>query len=293
MSTKIYPIGIQNFEKIRNDGYFYIDKTALMYQMVKTGSYYFLSRPRRFGKSLLISTLEAYFQGKKELFAGLAVERLEKDWIKYPILHLDLNIEKYDAPESLYNILEKSLTAWEKLYGAEPSERSFSLRFAGIIERACKQAGQRVVILVDEYDKPMLQAIGNEELQKQFYALNAAYAKKSLVQEFKKQGFNYKPNDHFTPTTEEVYCFFMVGRSKDRNEDEPVAQIKFTILKDGTIITDSDYLPNDVNERAHDAMDVLEQLLGNKRVMTKKPVPAKYLSKMKPRRVITLANKNK
>ena len=169
MSTKIYPIGIQNFEKIRNDGYLYIDKTALMYQMVKTGSYYFLSRPRRFGKSLLISTLEAYFQGKKELFTGLAVERLEKDWIKYPILHLDLNIEKYDAPESLYNILEKSLTAWEKLYGAEPSERSFSLRFAGIIERACKQAGQRVVILVDEYDKPMLQAIGNEELQKQFW----------------------------------------------------------------------------------------------------------------------------
>ena len=168
MSTKIYPIGIQNFEKIRNDGYLYIDKTALMYQMVKTGSYYFLSRPRRFGKSLLISTMEAYFQGKKELFAGLAVERLEKDWIKYPILHLDLNIEKYDTPESLDNILEKSLTAWEKLYGAEPSERSFSLRFAGIIERACKQAGQRVVILVDEYDKPMLQAISNEKLQKQF-----------------------------------------------------------------------------------------------------------------------------
>ena len=168
MSTKIYPIGIQNFEKSRNDGYLYIDKTALMYQMVKTGSYYFLSRPRRFGKSLLISTLEAYFQGKKELFTGLAVERLEKDWIKYPILHLDLNIEKYDTPESLDNILEKSLTAWEKLYGAEPSERSFSLRFAGIIERACKQAGQRVVILVDEYDKPMLQAIGNEKLQKQF-----------------------------------------------------------------------------------------------------------------------------
>ena len=168
MSTKIYPIGIQNFEKIRNDGYLYIDKTALMYQMVKTGSYYFLSRPRRFGKSLLISTMEAYFQGKKELFTGLAIERLEKDWIKYPILHLDLNIEKYDVPESLDNILEKSLTAWEKLYGAEPSERSFSLRFAGIIERACKQAGQRVVILVDEYDKPMLQAIGNEKLQKQF-----------------------------------------------------------------------------------------------------------------------------
>ena len=96
------------------------------------------------------------------------MERLEKDWIEHPILHLDLNIEKYDVPQSLDNILEKSLTAWEKLYGAEPSERSFSLRFAGIIERAYAQTGQRVVILVDEYDKPMLQAIGNEELQKQF-----------------------------------------------------------------------------------------------------------------------------
>ena len=116
--------------------------------------------------NLLISTLEAYFRGKRELFMGLAIEKLEKDWIKYPILHLDLNSEKYDAPESLDNILEKSLVAWEKLYGAEPSERSFPLRFAGIIERACEQTGQRVVILVDEYDKPMLQAIGNEELQK-------------------------------------------------------------------------------------------------------------------------------
>ena len=124
-----------------------------------------------------------------------------------------------------------------------------------------------------------------EELQRQFYALNAAYAKKSLVQEFKKKGFTYKANARVTPTTEEVYSFFMVGRSKDKNEDEPVAQIKFVILKDGTIVTDSDYLPNDVNERAHDAMDVLEQLLGNKRIMTKKTnIPAKYLAKMKPRR---------
>lgn len=168
MSNKIYPIGIQNFEKIRKEGYFYIDKTALVYQLVKTGSYYFLSRPRRFGKSLLISTLEAYFQGKKELFTGLAIEKLEKDWIQYPILHLDLNIERYDTPESLGNILEKNLAEWEKLYGAEISERTFSLRFAGIIKRAYEQTGQRVVILVDEYDKPMLQAIGNQELQKEY-----------------------------------------------------------------------------------------------------------------------------
>ena len=152
MSNKIYPIGIQNFEKIRRDGYF-IDKTALVYQMVKTGSYYFLSRPRRFGKSLLISTLEAYFQGKKELFEGLAMEKLEKDWIRYPVLHLDLNIEKYDTPESLDKILNDNLVYWESLYGARPSETSFSLRFAGIIQRACEKTGRRVAILVDEYDK--------------------------------------------------------------------------------------------------------------------------------------------
>ena len=139
MNNRIYPIGIQNFEKIRKDGYVYVDKTALIYQLVKSGSYYFLSRPRRFGKSLLISTLQAYFEGKKELFKGLAMETLEKEWVKRPILHLDLNIEKYDTRESLDNILEKTLAGWESLYGANPSERSFSLRFAGIIQRACEQ----------------------------------------------------------------------------------------------------------------------------------------------------------
>ena len=111
MSNKIYPIGIQNFEKLRTGGYFYIYKTELIYRIIKTGSYYFLSRPRRFGKSLLISTIEAYFQGKKELFEGLAMEKLEKDWIEHPILHMDLNIEKYDCQESLDNMLEKTLAA--------------------------------------------------------------------------------------------------------------------------------------------------------------------------------------
>ena len=168
MSSKIYPIGIQNFEKIRKDGYFYIDKTALIYQMVKTGSYYFLSRPRRFGKSLLISTLEAYFLGKKELFEGLAMEKLEKDWITYPIFHIDLNTEKYDTRESLDSILNFTLEKWEQQYGTAPSETTFALRFRGLIERAYEQTGQRVVILIDEYDKPMLQSIGDEELQKEF-----------------------------------------------------------------------------------------------------------------------------
>lgn len=166
--SKIYPIGIQNFEKIRKDGYFYIDKTALIYQLVKAGSYFFLSRPRRFGKSLLISTLEAYFEGKRELFNGLAIEKLEKDWVKRPVLHLDLNTEKYETPESIENILNNTLCQWEKVYGTEPSETSLPLRFKGIIQRAAEKTGHRVAILVDEYDKPMLQAIGNEDLQQAF-----------------------------------------------------------------------------------------------------------------------------
>ena len=166
--SKTYPIGIQNFESLRNDNYFYVDKTKLIYQLARSGRYYFLSRPRRFGKSLLISTLEAYFEGKKELFKGLAIENLEKDWIKYPILHLDLNIEKYNSPDSLDKILNDKLEYWESIYGTRPSETSFSLRFAGIVRRAYEQTGQRVAILVDEYYKPMLQSIGNEELQRSF-----------------------------------------------------------------------------------------------------------------------------
>ena len=123
MGDKIYPIGIQNFEKIRNEGYYYVDKTALIYRLVKTGSYYFLSRPRRFGKSLLISTLEAYFLGKKELFEGLAMAQLEKNWIRRPVLHLDLNIGKYDAPDSLDKILEEALSKWEITYGTGVGRR--------------------------------------------------------------------------------------------------------------------------------------------------------------------------
>ena len=165
---KLYPVGIQNFESLRHDGYCYVDKTALMYRLVKTGRYYFLSRPRRFGKSLLISTLEAYFQGKKELFEGLAVHELEKEWAEYPILHLDLNIGQYDTGQSLNDILNRSLVAWERQYGSDPAEVSLPLRFAGVVKRASEQTGRRVVILVDEYDKPMLQAIGNESLQDEY-----------------------------------------------------------------------------------------------------------------------------
>ena len=167
-AVKRIPYGVSDFVAVVEQNQYYVDKTMYLPLLEQQPSNLFLIRPRRFGKSLLISTLEAYFQGKKELFTGLAVEKLEKDWIKYPILHLDLNIEKYDTPESLDKILNDNLEYWESQYGTRPSETSFSLRFAGIIQRACEKTGQRVVILVDEYDKPMLQAIGNEELQKQF-----------------------------------------------------------------------------------------------------------------------------
>ena len=156
MNQTIYPIGIQNFEKIRKDGYLYIDKTALIYQLVKTGSYYFLSRPRRFGKSLLLSTLEAYFQGKRELFEGLAMERLEKDWEVYPILHLDLNARHYKDTAALTSILNEFLEKWEALYGTEKQDRALEERFSYVIEQAYRQTGHRVVILIDEYDNCLL-----------------------------------------------------------------------------------------------------------------------------------------
>ena len=167
MNQTIYPIGIQNFEKIRKDGYLYIDKTALIYQLVKTGSYYFLSRPRRFGKSLLLSTLEAYFQGKRELFEGLAMERLEKDWEVYPILHLDLNARHYKDTAALTSILNEFLEKWEALYGTEKQDRALEERFSYVIEQAYRQTGHRVVILIDEYDKPLLQNLHDEDMQDQ------------------------------------------------------------------------------------------------------------------------------
>lgn len=158
------PIGIQTFEEIRREGYLYVDKTALVWQIANTGKPYFLSRPRRFGKSLLISTFEAYFQGRKDLFEGLAIEKLETEWIQYPVLHLDLNAEKYDAPEQLNKILNRHLSLWEDVWGKEEWETSLADRFTGIIRRAFEKTGQRVVVLIDEYDKPLLQALMNEEL---------------------------------------------------------------------------------------------------------------------------------
>ncbi len=163
-----YPIGIQNFESLRNDGYVYVDKTALIYRLVDEGRYYFLSRPRRFGKSLLISTLEAYLSGKKELFKGLAIEQLEKDWTEYLIFHLDLNVGEYQSKESLYEKLDAFLTPLEQQYGTLPSLHEAGQRFEYVIRQASKKTGKRIVILVDEYDKPLLATIAHPELQDSF-----------------------------------------------------------------------------------------------------------------------------
>ena len=162
------PIGIQNFEKIRKDGYLYVDKTTFVYKLATTGSYYFLSRPRRFGKSLLLSTLHAYFEGKRELFEGLAISALEQKWEAYPILHLDLNTRNYKDADALPGILNEYLEKWEAVYGDEKKDRVLEERFTYVIEQAFARTGQRVVILIDEYDKPMLQAIGNEPLQEAY-----------------------------------------------------------------------------------------------------------------------------
>ena len=171
-----YPIGIQQFEKLREDEWVYVDKTRQVYELVQGGSCYFLSRPRRFGKSLLLSTLDAYFQGKKHLFEGLAIENLEKEWTVHPVLHLDLNAKPFTKLQDLYDLLNAQLYLYEQEYESVAIDTSIEGRFRALIRAAKLKTGRNVVVLVDEYDKPMLQAIGNEELQTEFRnALKAFY----------------------------------------------------------------------------------------------------------------------
>lgn len=144
------------FSKLREENFLYVDKTALVYQLAKMGNPCFLSRPRRFGKSLLLSTLEAYFQGKRELFQGLAIEKLEQDWFEYPVLHMDLNAERYDSGEKLVNMLESQLATWENRYGVTDINPSYSIRFMTVIQKAFETTGRRVVILIDEYDQTFI-----------------------------------------------------------------------------------------------------------------------------------------
>ena len=154
-----YPIGIQSFDRLREDGFVYVDKTALVYNLVQTGSIYFLSRPRRFGKSLLVSTLACYFQGRKELFDGLAIADLEKDWLQYPIFRIDFNGGPYTQPGVLEATIEGNLGNWEDIYGKNLNYTTTGDRFKELLRRAYERTGQRAVVLIDEYDKPILDVL--------------------------------------------------------------------------------------------------------------------------------------
>ena len=170
MNLRKLPIGIQSFEILRKDNYLYVDKTEFIYKLATEGRQYFLSRPRRFGKSLLLSTMRAYFEGKKELFQGLKIADLEKDWIKYPVFYFDFNGKKYNSSSSLKEVLNSHLEAWEALYGDEKKERSLEERFRYLLEATHKKTGLGVVVLVDEYDKSLLESEGEalEESRKLF-----------------------------------------------------------------------------------------------------------------------------
>ena len=171
-----FPIGIQQFEKLREEDWAYVDKTEHIFNLVQGGTCYFLSRPRRFGKSMLLSTLEAYFQGKKHLFKGLAIEQLETEWAEHAVLHIDLNAKPFQKVEDLYDLLNDQLTIYEKMYDSVAVDKSPEGRLRQLIRAAKQKTGRNVVVLVDEYDKPILQAIGNEELQTDFRnALKAFY----------------------------------------------------------------------------------------------------------------------
>ncbi len=186
----LYPIGIQSFEKIRRGGFVYVDKTDLIYKIATTGQYYFLSRPRRFGKSLLVSTMEAYFQGKKELFDGLAIASLEKDWTEYPVLHFDLGGETYNDESSLNVTLSQHLANMETKYGAVRRFDTHAARFKDIIDAAYRKTGRQVVILVDEYDKPVIDNLDNPELQDRMReTLRGFYGVMKSKDEFIRLGF--------------------------------------------------------------------------------------------------------
>ena len=154
-----YPIGIQTFDQLINDGYVYVDKTDLVYSLVTEGKIYFLGRPRRFGKSLLVSTLEHYFLGHKELFKGLKIDSLEKEWLEYPVFHIDFNGIDFTSSGKLEEILEGTVRQWEKIYGKSEDFQDIGKRFVYVLQEAHKRTGRRCVVLVDEYDKPLLDVL--------------------------------------------------------------------------------------------------------------------------------------
>lgn len=166
MAAKKYPLGIQTFSEIAKGNYYYADKTDVVYRLVHYAKYHFLSRPRRFGKSLFVSTLQAYFEGRKELFKGLAIEQLEQEWTEYPVIHLDLSGGKYYSIENLHDILNMILLRQEEKYGIENNKsQAYSARLTHILETAIQKTGKQVVVLIDEYDSPMHDSMSDKVLQ--------------------------------------------------------------------------------------------------------------------------------
>ncbi|MGM9764441.1 MAG: AAA family ATPase [Candidatus Cryptobacteroides sp.] len=164
-----YPIGIQTFEDIRNGGYVYVDKTRRIFELAHgSGKYYFLSRPRRFGKSLLISTMDAYFSGRRELFDGLAIADLEKEWVEYPVLRIDFTGTAYTELNGLNYKLESTLSMYETQYSCPKTVDGYSTRFENLIRKVCRKTGRQVVVLIDEYDKPIVDNLDNPELMESF-----------------------------------------------------------------------------------------------------------------------------
>ena len=176
MALRKYPIGIQTFPEIIQEGYVYIDKTDLVWDLAHYAKFVFMSRPRRFGKSLLTSTLESYFKGERELFEGLKIMQKETAWDQYPVIRLDLSGAKHMPPDLVRKELELIIEPYEKLYHKNPSEVTPGMRFAGVVQRACEKTGQRVAVIIDEYDAPLLDVLHEDkglkemrEVMQEFY----------------------------------------------------------------------------------------------------------------------------
>ena len=176
MNERFLPIGIQDFEDLRKRGCIYVDKTALVYKLANEGKPYFLSRPRRFGKSLLLSTMEYYFLGKKELFKGLALEQLEKDWTEYPVFKISFGADNYETKEKLLAVLDDMMTELEKKFGIEKTSGLPSIRLKTLIRSTFEKNGKQVVILLDEYDKPILDALYTEYEEQNRQELRSFYS---------------------------------------------------------------------------------------------------------------------
>ncbi len=163
MGMKELPIGVQTFDKLVEGGYMYVDKTGYVYEIANKFEYVFLSRPRRFGKSLLSSTFHSYFAGEKELFAGLEADRLETEWVKHPVFHFDMSTAKHMNEEQLLEELDKKLDAYERIYGRGEKDVRVNQRLEGLVHRSVEQTGEKAVIIIDEYDAPLLDVMNDRE----------------------------------------------------------------------------------------------------------------------------------